>query len=246
METRENRIGKFTSDRGKVSSLNQRITDSNFYQDYSYVVRSRTPIKQWRSAIKDTTHPAGFQLFGEVYMESEASNRMNPVQLNTQNLTTYLCIPAPKITGQSVTRTITETIIGSANINVRRGLGSVSVDAFDETMTRIREITLSPAFDGVFDSDTGQNSGNKVFTIIDKKTGSAYTPYNEQELMISLDGVVQQPIRTYTVTGNQIKFYEAPLGPRMEEGVLVPPVSLYGKAFKFRENNNSYGYSSIF
>ena len=242
IETRENRIGKFTSDRGKVSSLNQRITDSNFYQDYSYVVRSRTPIKQWRSAIKDTTHPAGFQLFGEVYMESEASNRMNPVQLNTQNLTTYLCIPAPKITGQSVTRTITETILGTANIQSRRGLGSVSVDAFDETMTRVREITLSPAFDGLFDSDTGQSVGTTEFTIIDKVSGSAYTPYNEQELMISLDGVVQQPIRTYTVTGNQIKFYEAPLGPRMEEGVLVPPVSLYGKAFKFRENNNNVRY----
>ena len=242
IETRENRIGKFTSDRGKVSSLNQRITDSNFYQDYSYVVRSRTPIKQWRSAIKDTTHPAGFQLFGEVYMESEASNRMNPVQLNTQNLTTYLCIPAPKITGQSVTRTITETILGTANIQSRRGFGSVSVDAFDETMTRVREITLSPAFDGLFDSDTGQSVGTTEFTIIDKVSGSAYTPYNEQELMISLDGVVQQPIRTYTVTGNQIKFYEAPLGPRMEEGVLVPPVSLYGKAFKFRENNNNVRY----
>ena len=79
----------------------------------------------------------------------------------------------PKISSSSVTRTITETIIGSANINVRRGLGSVSVDAFDETMTRIREITLSPAFDGVFDSDTGQSVGTKEFTIIDKATGSA-------------------------------------------------------------------------
>ncbi len=242
ISTRENRIGKFTSDRGKVSSLNQRITDSNFYQDYSYVVRSRTPIQQWRSAIKDTVHPAGFKLFGEVYLESEASNKMNPVQQNTQSVTTYLCIPAPKITGQSVTRTITETILGTANIQTRRGLGSVSVDAFDETMTRIREFTLTPAFDGVFDSNTGQSVGTTEFTIVDKLSGLAYTPYNEQELMISLDGVVQQPIRSYTITGNQIKFYEAPLGPRMEEGVLVPPVSFYGKAFKFRENTDNARY----
>ena len=240
--TRESRIGKFTSDRGKVSSLNQRITDSNFYQDYSYVIRSRTPIDKWRNALKDTTHPAGFKMFGEVYVESEGSNRMNPVQQNIQNVTTYLCIPTPKITSSSVTRTITETIIGSANINVRRGLGSVSVDAFDETMTRVREITLSPAFDGVFDSDTGQSVGTQEFTIIDKATGSAYTPYNEQELMISLDGIVQQPIRTYRVTGNQIKFYEAPLGQRTEEGVVVPSVLFYGKAFKFREDTNNARY----
>ena len=73
-------------------------------------------------------------------------------------------------------------------------------------------------------------------------TGSAYTPYNEQELMISLDGIVQQPIRTYTLTGNQIKFYEAPLGERTEEGVIVPAVSFYGKAFKFREDTDNARY----
>ena len=56
--------------------------------------------------------------------------------------------------------------------------------------------------------------------------------------MISLDGIVQQPIRTYTLTGNQIKFYEAPLGERTEEGVIVPAVSFYGKAFKFREDTD--------
>ncbi len=59
--TRDKTLGTFTSDRGKVSSNSQRIHDSDFYQDYSYVIKSRTPVNNWRNIIKDTTHPAGFQ-----------------------------------------------------------------------------------------------------------------------------------------------------------------------------------------
>ena len=35
-----------------------RVQDSNFYQDYSYVVRVGQSINEWRDAIKSTVHPA--------------------------------------------------------------------------------------------------------------------------------------------------------------------------------------------
>ena len=56
-------LGYYKSDEGKISDLNQRITDSFYYQDYSYAIKSKTPINIWRDLIKSTTHPAGFQLF---------------------------------------------------------------------------------------------------------------------------------------------------------------------------------------
>ena len=90
INTRLKTIGKYTSDRGMLSSINQRVTDSLFYQDYSYVVRSRTPISEWRNAVKDTTHPAGFKVFGELYLESEASAEMQPKQQVAQHLTSYI------------------------------------------------------------------------------------------------------------------------------------------------------------
>ena len=34
--------GYYTSDKGRIGNSNQRITDSFFYQDYSYVIKSRT------------------------------------------------------------------------------------------------------------------------------------------------------------------------------------------------------------
>ena len=69
-------LGFYTSDRGRLGVSNQKIIDSNFYQDYSYVVKSKTPIDQWRDLIKSTTHPAGFKLFGQVDVEATASSEM--------------------------------------------------------------------------------------------------------------------------------------------------------------------------
>ena len=61
--------GDFRSDRGRLGVSNQRLIDSFFYQDYSYVVKSRTSIDSWRELVKETTHPAGFKLFGEVIID---------------------------------------------------------------------------------------------------------------------------------------------------------------------------------
>ena len=60
--------------------------------------------------------------------------------------------------------------------------------------------------------------------------------------MITLDGIAQRPYVTYTVTGNTIKFYEAPLGPRVVEDQNVLPQEFYGRAFKFRDDTNNARY----
>ena len=73
-------LGFYQSDKGKLGVSNQKITDSFFYQDYSYVVKSKTSIEQWRDLIKSTTHPAGFKLFGQVDVEATASSEM-PAEL---------------------------------------------------------------------------------------------------------------------------------------------------------------------
>ena len=43
-----------------------RIQDSRYYQDYSYVVRVGQSINLWRESIRQTIHPAGWNVFGEV------------------------------------------------------------------------------------------------------------------------------------------------------------------------------------
>ena len=65
--------GFFSDDLGKLSTSSQKIQDSYFYQDFSYVIRSQIPVSEWREIIKESTHPAGFLVFGEVIVDSSAS-----------------------------------------------------------------------------------------------------------------------------------------------------------------------------
>ena len=246
INTRTRTIGKFSSDRGKLSSVNQRITDSNFYQDYSYVVRSKTPINNWRNVVKDNTHPAGFKMFGEVYIESSADIKMKGEQSSSEKLTNYLILPTTAVSSYTSRRTITTGIIKVEDSTIVRGAGSASVDSFDETLTRVREIVLSPEFDGRYDDSTGLKIGNRTFTLKDKNSGTAFTPKNNQSIMITIDGVAQNPGRSYKINGNQITFYEPPIGKRQQlvDGniVDVPAQSYYIRGFQFREDvdNNKY------
>ena len=84
-------LGFYQSDKGKLGVSNQKLTDSFFYQDYSYVVKSKTSIEEWRDLIKSTTHPAGFKLFGQVDVEATASSEM-PVEELLQNASHFSVI----------------------------------------------------------------------------------------------------------------------------------------------------------
>ena len=84
--------------------------------------------------------------------------------------------------------------------------------------------------------------GNRQFTIIDAATGSAYTPYNEQEILMTIDGVCPETRILFKVVGNQLTFFEAPLGPRVTEDQIVPPQKAYIRAFKFREDTDNARY----
>lgn len=61
-----NTTGEFIGNKGFVSEDQMRIQDSYYYQDFSYVIKIGESINEWRDSIKTATHPAGFQVFGQV------------------------------------------------------------------------------------------------------------------------------------------------------------------------------------
>ena len=107
-------IGRFQSDRGKVGSSTQRLPDSFYYQDYSYSIKSKTPIDIWRDLILQTVHPAGFQLFGEVVIESEQDAPMPTTQPNISSVT-YIELPAKLVTTEYKKTQITSTEVRVSN-----------------------------------------------------------------------------------------------------------------------------------
>jgi len=224
-------IGKYMSDTGKVGDANQRITDSNYYQDFSYLIKSKTPIDTWRSLIKETTHPAGFKLFGEVDIESTAQTPMSSSSVTTHN--SFVELKA-NITVQSTTKQITQYIVSAQTHTIEEGVGSVSSDSANTSEVLSKNIKLTPAFDGSL-SNKGNLTGTKTFTILDDNN-NVVTPYNQQSLVITLDGIFQEPGVAYTVSGNQITFSQPPIGPSTKNSQAIPGVRFYGKNYQFKTN----------
>jgi len=57
--------GQFKNLRGQLSTVNK-LQDNYYYQTYSYVIKSPIPTNQWLPTIKNTVHPAGLSVFGEL------------------------------------------------------------------------------------------------------------------------------------------------------------------------------------
>ena len=63
---------RWIDQQGHLSESSMVIQDSNFYQLYSYLIRSDQSIADWGSQFREILHPAGWNLFGEVRIESLA------------------------------------------------------------------------------------------------------------------------------------------------------------------------------
>ena len=139
--------GEFLSERGKVSSDVMRIQDSNYYQDYSYVVRVGESINTWRNAIKRTVHPAGWAVFGEVSIVSSVTAGINaftagdlsvPEGTFTPELASLLTTAFTTIFGRRL-----GTVDDGTSVRATPSVGSnaiLSTDERDLTLTRINTI----------------------------------------------------------------------------------------------------------
>jgi len=56
--------GRYLNENGRPSSI-KKFIDSNFYQDYSYSLKSSKQLTDYEKTVNDLLHPAGSKLFGE-------------------------------------------------------------------------------------------------------------------------------------------------------------------------------------
>ncbi len=61
--------GFFRSNNGKLSS-NKKIQDGNYYQEFSYELRSGLSINKYFSVLNKIIHPAGMKMFGAILLQS--------------------------------------------------------------------------------------------------------------------------------------------------------------------------------
>lgn len=68
--------GSWQDDRGKLSDINV-MQDNRKYQDFSYIIKSTNVQSDWDQAVRDTIHPAGWEVFGELTVVNEISFDMS-------------------------------------------------------------------------------------------------------------------------------------------------------------------------
>jgi len=61
--------GKWKNDQGKLSDVNV-LADNKRYQPYSYVIKSGIAQSSWDRSLRDTVHPAGMEVFGDLIIRS--------------------------------------------------------------------------------------------------------------------------------------------------------------------------------
>jgi hypothetical protein len=64
--------GRPTNRKGFLSDVNK-LQDNYYYQNYSYVIRSKTSSINWMNLVKETVHPTGMAVFGELLVRSTLS-----------------------------------------------------------------------------------------------------------------------------------------------------------------------------
>jgi len=155
-------VGDFLGEEGKLSSDVMRIQDSNYYQDYSYVVKVGESINTWRDAIKSTVHPAGWAVFGEVEVKSRVK-----AGVVAQTLDSFTPELASLLTNLIVTvfgRRIGTVDDGTSLRSSRTVLG---VDSHTDLTTTTRDTTLSRINTVVVGTTRGLGSRGVVGPTID-------------------------------------------------------------------------------
>lgn len=77
--------GRYLNDDGHLSSFNF-IQDRDYYQNYSYVIRVKQSIDDYRKAFKELVHPVGMKMFGEYIEEDENQGLDNHVNTPTESV----------------------------------------------------------------------------------------------------------------------------------------------------------------
>jgi hypothetical protein len=76
LDVTRDKINDFTDKIGYLNDYQQRISDNNYYQKFSYSIKSEIPYDTWKESVRSLVHPAGFKEFSDLDIIGKASNNM--------------------------------------------------------------------------------------------------------------------------------------------------------------------------
>tara|TARA_B100000614_G_scaffold21360_2_gene17033 strand:+ start:8762 stop:28573 length:19812 start_codon:yes stop_codon:yes gene_type:complete len=190
--------GQFIDDVGKPSEIVQKIQDSYFYQNFSYVIKSQTPINDWRKSILETNHPVGFNMFGELALSA-----------------------GKDISGRKVVSDLVKevNIFSATNINQITSFANSQpiYTEFNNTEVLFRQRRLTNS-EEILTSivkklDNIENDFNGIKTQFALTVEGESVTATDDQLLILINGVAQSPGTSFTTSGPSVVFSEPPKAP---------------------------------
>lgn len=69
----------YSNDRkGMLNDYQQRISDNNYYQKFSYAIKSQVSYDKWREPVRSLVHPAGYKEFSDLDIIGITTSNMKP------------------------------------------------------------------------------------------------------------------------------------------------------------------------
>ena len=187
--------GKFIDNVGKPSEIVQKIQDSYFYQDFSYVVNSDIPINEWRDTVKKLNHPAGFNLFGQLNLSGGKDLSGRKVSTDfTKRVDISEFTNFSEITNFAAAQPI-YTQFSNTDVLFRNKRLTSSEEILTSVVKKIDDI--SSQFDGNTTTFPLKINGEQVIAT----TGQS---------MILINGIVQAAGSAYSISNGNIQFTEPP------------------------------------
>jgi hypothetical protein len=195
-------VGSFVDDKGKVSESEMKVQDSNYYQDYSYVVRIGQSINEWRESVRRSVHPAGWNVFGEVSFSTLVSaNIQNPTAGSVGDYIgddTYS--PELASTFTNLFTTVFGRRLGTIDDSTARVNATVGVAESSDLTSGKRDVTLTRDYTVVLRTNRGShNSGNRLSNL--PKYAFAVPPISDNLEIPNYPGIY----RSATQTGNETR-----------------------------------------
>ena len=163
--------GHYSSNLGRPSS-DVYLTDSYYYQDYSYVIRTQTDMGIYQPLVNNLLHPSGYKLFGELNINSHTKQAHKLYNQSDIDKTMTTEETARVALGNNYKLAMLSDVVGSGNAPDKRFFGEMGYNDYDYYMV-IRDLVEDSHY--TFDP-TYKSTSNDTLTKID--TYSAYVREN--------------------------------------------------------------------
>jgi len=187
---------------GRTSESLQKITDSNYYQDWSYSLTSSRDTKEWKYQQNINTHPAGFKQFGKKLIERRKSFFKNPLDVFKSSV----------IFSTKISRTLDLSLklspCGTQRLFLSNASGFTTggyiTGTVSEAVGRIKEVTESSLIVEVYNNNKSFVLG-EILVQVDKKFAFGISDATNKSFNF-WNGIFQEPGESYEISENPTSY----------------------------------------